>query len=92
MFGLLDYLKIGGGLIVGATIAYSPAYLHGKGAGLSEAATASLSKSVEVLRERNAIDEEVTSSSAYAMCAAMGLPDGETAECMRRVQAASSEP
>lgn len=85
MFGLLDWVKIGGGVIVGATLAYGPAYLHGKSAGRQEAAVASLSKSVEVLRERNVINDEVSASDAADLCRSYGLSENDLGECMRRV-------
>lgn len=92
MFGLFDWVKIGGGVIVGATLAYGPAYLHGKSAGKQEAAVASLSKSVEVLRERNVIDEKVSAFTAADLCRSYGLSDADLRECMRRVEASANEP
>lgn len=76
-------IAVGGVLLVLATS--SASYLIGKGAGRQEAAVASLSKSVEVLRERNVIDETVSSSTAADMCRSYGLPDSDIPECMRRV-------
>lgn len=85
IFGILDYVKIGAGIAIGATLAFYPAKWVGISEGKQIAATASLVKSVEVLRERNTIDEEVSASDAAALCSSFGLSDHDETECMRRV-------
>ena len=85
MFGIFDYIKIGAGIAIGATLAFYPAKLIGISEGKQIAATASLVKSVEVLRERNTIDDEVSASDAAALCGSFGLSDHDETECMRRI-------
>lgn len=89
---LPEWLKIGGSITIGAMLAFGPAYLYGKSAGRADERVAALTKSVEILRERNVIDEDVSSSDAANLCGSYGLSDIEQAECMRRVQQAIAEP
>jgi len=94
MFGLgvFDLAKIGAGVALGAMLAFYPAILIGRSEGRQQAAAAALSKSVEILRERNAVNDEVSSSDASALCASMGLSDDDQAECVRRVLQADAQP
>lgn len=88
MFGILNWLQIGVGAVAGAALMAAPVYYVGKSAGTAAARVASLEKSVEVLRERNAIDEEVSASDAPALCRSYGLPENDIAECVRRLGSA----
>ncbi len=90
--GLFDYLKLGAGMALGAALAFYPAILIGRSEGRQQAATAAISKSVEILRARNQINDEVSSSDASALCAALGLSIDEQAECVRRLGEATAEP
>lgn len=94
MFGLgfLDAFKIGAGVALGAALAVYPAILVGRHEGRQQAATAALSKSVEILRERNQINDEVSTADVSALCGSMGLSDDEQAECVRRLVEATAEP
>lgn len=92
MFGMLDWLKIGSGTVVGAVLVSGPLYLYGKHEGRSQAAVAALEKSVSDLRQRNKIDETISASDAAALCRDFGLSDEEQRECMRRRQAANTQP
>lgn len=85
-----DVIKMPAAAILGAALMLYPARWYGQSEGKQMAATASLAKSVQVLRERNAIDEEVTASDAAALCGSYGLSDDEQAECVRRVQEADA--
>ena len=87
-----DVIKLPAAAVLGAGLMFFPAKWIGQSEGKQMAATASLVKSVEVLRERNTIDEDVTSSDAAALCGSYGLSDDEAAECVRRVEQASAEP
>lgn len=80
------------GAAVIAIGAVSGVYLYGKSVGRQNAAVEALEKSVEVLRERNEINDEVSSSDAAALCAHYGLPDDEQRECVRRLGEASAKP
>jgi hypothetical protein len=86
-----DAVKLPAAVLVGAGLMFFPAKWLGQSEGKQMAATASLVKSVEVLRERNTIDEEVSSSDAVALCSSYGLSDDDQAECVRRVQEADAQ-
>jgi len=87
-----DVIKLPIAVALGAAIAFYPAKWIGAAGERQVVATEALKTSVTVLRERNAINEEVTASDAGALCAALGLSDDETTECLRRVGEASAEP
>ena len=72
-FGIFDYLKIGAGLIVGAALVFYPARWIGQSEGKQMAATAALTKSVTLLRERNVVNDQVSTSDAASLCADFGL-------------------
>jgi hypothetical protein len=87
-----DIIKLPAAIVIGAVLAFYPAKWLGQSEGKQMAATAALSKSVQVLRERNTIDDEVSTSDAAALCADLGLPDDQQAECVRRVLSPDPQP
>ncbi len=87
-----DVIKLPIAMVLGAALMFYPASWIGASGERQVVATQALKTSVTVLRERNAINDEITASDAGALCAALGLSDDETTECMRRVGEASSEP
>lgn len=87
-----DVIKLPIAMALGAALAFYPAKWIGASAERQVVATEALKTSVTVLRERNAINDQVTASDAGALCAALGLSDDETTECMRRVAEAPAEP
>ncbi len=87
-----DVIKLPVAIALGAVLAFYPARWLGQSEGKQMAATAALTKSVQVLRERNTIDDEVSTSDAAALCADLGLPDDQQAECVRRVLSPDPEP
>lgn len=91
MFGLLDGLKIGAGAVLGAGLILGPAYFYGKSAGKTEAATAALQKSMEVMRERSATDDEISRSDIAGLCRHLGLFDDDERECVRRLEETDDE-
>jgi len=87
-----DVIKLPAAAVVGAGLMFFPAKWIGQSEGKQMAATASLVKSVEVLRERSAIDAQVSSSDATAMCADFFMPDSEEhRECLRRLEEAAGD-
>lgn len=80
-----DWVKLPAAMIIGGALVFYPAKWMGKAEGRQAAATASLEKSVEILRARNVINEEVSASDASGLCRSLGLPDEQITECMRRV-------
>lgn len=91
-FGILDYVKIIAGLIIGAALVFYPARWIGQSEGKQMAATAALSKSVTVLRERNVVNDQVSTSAATDLCSDFGLSDDDEAECVRRIRSPSTKP
>ncbi|WP_052227530.1 hypothetical protein [Rhizobium sp. WW_1] len=91
-FGIFDYLKIGAGIALGASLVFYPARWIGQGEGKQMAATAALSKSVTLLRDRNVVNDQVTSSDAASLCADFGLSDSDAAECVRRLAETNAKP
>jgi hypothetical protein len=87
-----DVIKLPAAVFLGAGLMFFPAKWLGQSEGKQMAATAALSKSVEVLRERNVIDEDVSSSDSAALCSSYGLSDDDQAECVRRLQEDDAEP
>jgi hypothetical protein len=77
--------------VAGATAIWG-VYLYGKHEGRQQAAVAALQASVNVLRERNQIDDTISASDAASLCADFGLPDDEAAECVRRLAEAPAQP
>ncbi|MBI1620176.1 hypothetical protein [Aquamicrobium zhengzhouense] len=76
MGGLLDWLKLALGAVLGAAVISAPVYLYGKAEGRQIERAASLSRSVEALRERNATDDQVRKMDGVALCRALGgMPD-----------------
>jgi predicted amidohydrolase len=86
-----DVIKLPIAVALGAAIAFYPAKWIGAAGERQVVATEALKTSVTVLRERNTINEEVTASDVGALCAALGLSDDETTECMRRLDEAPGE-
>lgn len=81
-----DIIKLPAAMALGAALSFYPVKWIGQSEGKQMAATASLVKSVEVLRERNTINDEITASDSGALCAAFFLPDSEEhRECLRRL-------
>lgn len=91
MIGLLDAIKIGAGAILGAALISGPVYLYGKSAGKTEAATAALQKSIEIMRERSATDDEISRSDLAGLCRHLGLLEDDQRECVRRLAEAHHE-
>lgn len=73
---MFDFVRIGAGAIIGASVAFIPAYLIGKSDGRASERAAILTRSVEVLRERNATDDQIRKLDDAGLCRALGgLPD-----------------
>ena len=73
---MFDFVRIGAGAIIGASVAFIPAYLIGKSDGRASERATNLTRSVEVLRERNTVDGQIKGMDSSQLCAALGgLPD-----------------
>src|SRR5437870_5517473 len=84
---LPEWLKLTAGVAVGALLATYPAILVGWHEGRQQAATTALSASVDLLRKRNSIDDQISASDSSALCAAMQVSGDDQAECVRRLSA-----
>lgn len=79
----LSWLRTAGivALAVGITAVVVGAWAYQKG--WSDQRTATLTRSVEVLRERNATDDRFQSLSDDDLCISLGgMPDDATGECL----------
>jgi len=90
-FGIIDYVKIIAGIVIGAALVFYPARWIGQSEGKQMAATAALSKSVDLLRERNSVNDQISSADSAALCSDFGLSDSDQAECVRRLAEAPVE-
>ena len=72
--------------MIGAALIFCPARWMGQGEGKQVAATAALSKSGNLLRERNVVNDQVSIAEASSLCVDFGLPDRDQAECVRRLR------
>ena len=72
MIGLATWLKLGAGAVAGALLAAGPIYLIGKHDGRQAERAQILTRSVEILRERNATDDQIKGMDDAALCRALG--------------------
>lgn len=73
---MFDFVRLGAGAVIGAAVVFTPAYLIGKSDGRASERAAILTRSVEVLRERNATDDQIRNMDDAGLCRALGgLPD-----------------
>lgn len=91
-FGILDYVKLTAGIAVGAGLIFFPARWIGQSEGKQMAEAAALTKSVTLLRQRNVVNDQVSTSDASALCSDFQLSDDDKAECMRRIRGAPTSP
>lgn len=66
-------------------LAYGAGHLSGAANARAKAKAEALQAAVKVLRERNEVDDQISSVDRGALCAAMGLSDGDREECVRRL-------
>ncbi|WP_318875537.1 hypothetical protein [Sinorhizobium meliloti] len=91
MFGLFDIPKLFAAMALGLVVGGVPAYFQGKAHQRQAMAVEALESSVNILRKKGAIDNEVSSASAADLCGSYGLPDYDERECVRRVQTPATE-
>ena len=96
MFGFLalipNWIKFALCGLAGAALVAWGSYIVGKHEGRQQAAVDALQTSVKVLRQRNEIDETISTADAARLCADFGLPDDEAAECVRRLASSDAKP
>ena len=91
MFGLLDYIKIGACVIVGAVLSGFIAHGLGVRDGKKEASIDALAVTVKHYQDKGQINAEVSVVDAASLCVDYGLSDEELSECVRRVREASAK-
>lgn len=76
MFGLLDWIKFGVpvvvGALVGGAIFYQVGHWRGDSAGRAAERSAALERSIELIKERNSTDAEISKMDDRQLCAALG--------------------
>ncbi|TPL06704.1 hypothetical protein [Mesorhizobium sp. B2-4-11] len=87
MFGLLDWIKIGGGAAAGAVVAgvlfYTIGHWRGVDEGRALERTAALQRSMDLIKERNDTNATVNDLDDPGLCAALGgkwVPDTKLCE------------
>jgi hypothetical protein len=82
MFGLLDWIKIGGGAAAGALVAGALMFTVGHWRGVDEGRalerTAALQRSMDLIKERNDTNAKVEMLDDPSLCSALGgewVPD-----------------
>lgn len=88
---LPDWVKLPVAACTGAALMFYPARWYGASQEKSSQETQALTKTVQVLRERNIVDAQVSNSSSTDVCRFMGLSAHDTAECVRRMEEADPE-
>ena len=89
---IFSRLTLGAGAVLGAALAIAPAYFLGKRAGNSEAATAALEKTIELIHSRDVTNAEISAADAAELCRHFGLSDDDTEQCVRGLAEASTQP
>jgi hypothetical protein len=69
---LFDYLKIGGGIVIGAALAIAPAYLLGKSAAKTEVAATLQARRITILKDGQKIDEKAIQADNADLCLLLG--------------------
>lgn len=78
MFGLLDWIKIGSGVLVGAVFISGPVYFYGKSVGRADLVGELQEDRVNILKDGKKIDEKAYVADDASLCALLGgceLPD-----------------
>ena len=87
IFGLLDWLKIGAGAIVGALIGYQVGHWRGESAGYDKRVAEQAVEAVKAEAERRGDDAKLQSMSDFDLCVtglrAGGLHDVSTCDTLR---------
>ncbi|SCB41143.1 hypothetical protein [Rhizobium lusitanum] len=75
-----DYIKIGGGIVIGAALAIAPAYLAGRHAAIAEIVATLQAGRVTILKDGQKIDEQAIQADDADLCLLLGgcvQPDGQ---------------
>jgi hypothetical protein len=84
VFGLLDWVKIGAGVALGALVASGPLYLYGRHEGRQQAAVEAVKLAKKAYEDRNDENASVEALDPGALCVELGgVPDDCAAELRR---------
>lgn len=72
MFGLLDWIKIGGGAALGAAVVALPIYWKGAADGRAAERADALARSMEIIKERSETNDEIGRLDDAALCRELG--------------------
>lgn len=76
MFGFFDWIKIAGGVVIGAALISLPAYWRGEAAGKSIAAVNAVKAANKAYKDRSNENTAVDRLDAIGLCIELGgLPD-----------------
>lgn len=85
-----DSIKLPVAVVVGGLLIFYPASWYGASQEKSRNEVKTLTKTIEVIRDRAATEAQVATSDAAAMCASLGLSKDAARECVRRMEEANT--
>lgn len=88
---MMRWLQIGAVGLLGALALLWGAHALGERSGRQASAVDALERSVNTLRDRNKVDDQISSADAAALCGDLGLSDADEDQCMRRLSEAPDE-
>lgn len=80
-----DVIKIPASMILGAGIAFYPVKWYGASQEKQRAEVAALTRSIEVIRDRQAANADIAIAPATDVCRSLRLSEQDYRECVRRV-------
>lgn len=83
---LPDFVKIPASMVVGAGLAFYPVKWYGESLERVRNEAQTLSRTVEVLRDRQITDAQVAVTADPGLCQFMGLSAEDYQQCVRRVE------
>lgn len=87
---MIDWIKIGAGVIAGAAIMYFPAYMVGKEDGRQAERVARLEADVDAYKKREGIENEVGDMDNFGVCIELGGMPHDCRELFRMEEAADA--
>lgn len=88
---MLNWLKMGAAAVTGALLAFGPAFYAGQRSERATLAVRAAEATINNLKLRGKIDEEISSGDIRMLCGSYGLSDDETGECVRRLEAIDAD-
>lgn len=85
-----DFVKLPVAVVIGGLLIFYPASWYGASQEKSRNEVKTLTKTIEVIRDRAATEDQVAASDAATMCASLGLSKDAARECVRRMEEANT--